>query len=354
MWPRNDLAELLGITHPIIQAPMAGSSSPALAAAVSNAGGLGSIGVGPRAAEAGRSEIAETRQLTNRHFNVNYFAHEEPEPRGEASRVMRDRMAAYYDEFGLGEVPPASTAFSGFDREKLDAVLELRPSIVSFHFGLPGDDALRAIKETGAIVLCSATTPEEARILEDRGVDAIIAQGYEAGGHRGTFAVPFEAGEIGTMALVPQVVDAVSVPVIAAGGIADGRGIAAAFALGASGVQMGTAFLDTPEAVTKDLSRKVMREAGGGDTRISYSVSGRPSRAVENRLMRETAAITTQAAPFPRQYGLFGPLAEESLKRGSPDFVATLAGQAVAMNRQMPAVELLETLVAEAQAILGG
>jgi nitronate monooxygenase len=354
MWPRNDLIELLGITHPIIQAPMAGSTTPELAAAVANAGGLGSLGMATCSTEKMRDDLEETRALTNRAVNVNFFVHDEPDTSGDASPAMRAHLAGYYAKLGLGEVAGAAAPFTSFDDERLEIVLAHPPRVVSFHFGLPGAAVLRRVKESGATVLSSATTPEEARILEAGGADAIIAQGYEAGGHRGTFAVPFEAGEIGTMALVPQVVDAVSIPVIAAGGIADGRGIAAAFALGASGVQMGTAFLDTPEAATDALSRGVMREASAGDTRITRSHSGRPARGVENRLMRETAAITAGAAPFPAQYGLTGPLSAASRKQGSPDFVATWSGQAVAMNRQMPAAELLETLVAEAQAILGG
>jgi nitronate monooxygenase len=248
MWPRTDLLDLLGITHPIIQAPMSGFSGPALAGAVSNAGALGSLSCATLPAQAARDQIEEIRRACNRPFNLNFFVHSAPSIDVQTAGRVRERLAAYFDEFGLGAVPEPSDPLPRFDEERLLLVLELKPPVVSFHFGLPPADTMKRIKQTGAVVLSSATTVAEARKLEAEGADAIIAQGFEAGGHRGTFTQGDGAGLIGTMALVPQVVDAVGVPVIAAGGIADGRGIAAAFALGASGVQIGTAFLGCPEA----------------------------------------------------------------------------------------------------------
>src|SRR5436305_1500467 len=248
MWPRTDLLDLLGITHPIIQAPMSGFSGPALVAAVSNAGALGSLSCATLGTQAARDQIEEIRRASNRPFNLNFFVHPTPHIDADVARRVRARLATYYDEFGLGTVPEPSDPFPHFDQGRLQLVLDLRPPVVSFHFGLPPADMLKRIKQTGTDALSSATTVDEARKLQAEGADAVIAQGFEAGGHRGTFTEGDGAGLIGTMALVPQVVDAVRVPVIAAGGIADGRGIAAAFALGASGVQIGTAFLGCPEA----------------------------------------------------------------------------------------------------------
>jgi nitronate monooxygenase len=243
MWRRTDFLELLGIAHPVVQAPMSGFTPPALVTAVCNAGGLGSIGCVGQPPDLVREQVATVRQATNRPFNLNFFVHRRPQTSPEATARVRAKLAPYFDEFGLGPVPEPREPFSTFDAEQLDLVLELRPRVVSFHFGLPEASAVRRIKEAGCIILSSATTVAEARSLEANGADVIIAQGFEAGGHRGSFSDSPGAGMIGTMALVPQIVDAVRVPVLAAGGIADGRGIAAAFALGASGAQIGTAFL---------------------------------------------------------------------------------------------------------------
>ena len=244
MWPREDLIRLLEIEHPIIQAPMAGAATPRLAAAVCNAGGLGSLGCASWSTKDVRAKAEELRAATNRSFNLNFFAHEAPKKDPEIEARTRARVAPFYKELGLGEPPTAGQApFDPFGADMLSLVLDLRPKVVSFHFGLPEPETVSALRDVGCRVLCSATTVAEARRLEQAGVDAIIAQGWEAGGHRGTFDASFEDFGVGTLALVPQVVDAVQRPVIAAGGIGDGRGIAAAFALGASGVQMGTAFL---------------------------------------------------------------------------------------------------------------
>src|SRR5436309_6771626 len=255
MWPRTDFLELLGITHPIIQAPMAGFASPALAAAVCNAGALGSIGCAGVPPAMVRDQVAALRQATNRPYNLNFFVHSHPRLDPDAAARMRTKLAPYFDEFGLGAVPEPKEPFPRFDEERLDLVLELRPGVVSFHFGLPDATAVRQVNEAGCIILSSATTVAEARWLEANGADAVIAQGFDAGGHRGSFSGSPGAGMVGTMALVPQIADAVRVPVVAAGGIADGRGIAAAFALGAGGVQMGTAFLACPEATVSPLYR---------------------------------------------------------------------------------------------------
>lgn len=350
MWPRTNLIDLLGITHPIIQAPMGGFTTPQLAAAVCNAGALGSLAVTPLPAAAAREQVAATRQATNRPFNVNFFVHAKPSRDAGTEARARQRVARYFDEFGLGPVPEVAEPFLPFDDEGLQLVLEMRPRIVSFHFGLPEPDATKKIKSSGAVVLSSATTVTEARALEAAGADAIIAQGWEAGGHRGTFTSGSGAGAIGTLALVPQVVDAVRVPVIAAGGIADGRGIAAAFALGASGVQIGTAFLRCPEASVLPLYRDLLKGATDESTELTRAFSGRPARALRNRLAAELS--DADALPFPLQASLTAPiwrLGGEEARRAS---MPVWAGQAAALARDMPAGALVEKLVDEAQAIL--
>jgi nitronate monooxygenase len=351
MWPRTDLLDLLGIELPIIQAPMAGSTTPALAAAVSNAGGLGSIGCATISPDKLGDTADEVRGATNRSFNLNFFAHHMPVPDSARNERVRRRVAGLYDEAGLGEPPadPGEPAFGTFDEERLAALLDIKPAVVSFHFGLPEAAMVTALKDIGCRILCSATTVAEARALEDAGVDAVIAQGWEAGGHRGTFAMSFEDDGIGTMALVPQIADAVRVPVIAAGGIADGRGIAAAFALGASGVQMGTAFLSCPEANVRDSYRDALRHASDQDTRLSRADSGRPARGKNTRYMEAMAEHREALPDFPLMYGYSAPLRAT----GDADFDVMLYGQGAALNRELPAADLVATLVDEAQAIFG-
>ncbi|HKY96189.1 MAG TPA: nitronate monooxygenase, partial [Kiloniellales bacterium] len=231
------------------------------------------------------------------------------------------------------------------------AVLQLRPAVVSFHFGLPSPDAVAAIKAAGCRVISSATTVREAKSLEARGVDAVIAQGWEAGGHRGSFEPSAEDAGVGTLALVPQVVDAVKVPVIAAGGIADGRGIAAAFMLGASGVQLGTAFLACPESAADAVYRKALASATDEDTRLSRAFSGRPARTKRNRYVAAMAG-ETNLPEFPTMYAYSGPLIESSEKAGDEDFLFLLYGQAAALGRALPAAELMAVLTEETKALL--
>jgi nitronate monooxygenase len=351
MWPRTDFLELLGITHPVIQAPMSGFTPPALAAAVCNAGGLGSIGCVGQPPALVREQVATLRQATNRPFNLNFFVHLPPRTSPEATARVRAKLAPYFEEFGLGDVPEPKEPFSTFDAELLDFVLELRPRVVSFHFGLPENSAVRRIKEAGCIILSSATTVAEARLLEANGADVVIAQGFEAGGHRGSFSGSPGAGMVGTMALVPQIADAVRVPVIAAGGIADGRGLAAAFALGASGAQMGTAFLGCPEATVSPLHRAQLRAATDDGTELTRAFTGRPARALRNRFITEMA--DTEPLEFPLQGSLVGPLWQLASEEARAAFVPFWAGQAAALVRGLPASELVEKLVAEARSILG-
>lgn len=347
MWPRTDLLDLLGVTHPIIQAPMSGFSSPALVAAVSNAGALGSLGCATLATQAARDQIEEIRRASNRPFNLNFFVHPAPNIDADVARRLRARLSTYYGEFGVGTVPEPSVPFRHFDADRLQLVLDIRPRVVSFHFGLPSGDTLQRIKQAGAVVLSSATTVAEARKLEAEGADGIIAQGLEAGGHRGTFTQGDGAGLIGTMALVPQVVDAVRVPVIAAGGIADGRGIAAAFALGASGVQIGTAFLGCPEATVPAIHRDALRQAADEDTRLTRVFTGRPARALRNRLIDEMDE--SDVLEFPAQASLVRPLFQANSDDARRAFLPLWAGQAAPLVRNLSAAKFVDTLVAEAQ-----
>ena len=351
LWPDNDLTTRLGIRYPIIQAPMAGASTPALAIAVSTAGGLGSLGLAMHTQEALRNDCA-TVSAAGAPYNANFFVHSEPVDDPARAADARSLLAPYYRELGLGEVPDVVTATPSFNDTHLQAVLDLRPPVVSFHFGLPNADAFKAIKAAGLYTLSSATNVAEARELEARGVDAVIAQGFEAGGHRGTFSEPYERGHVGTLALVPQVVDAVSIPVIAAGGIGDGRGIAAALALGASAVQLGTAFLTCPESAAHPLYRRALNEASDDQTRITHAFSGRPARGLENRYLREMAGHEAHYPDFPILNTLTGPLRKASEKGNNTDFLSLWSGQSAVMSRNLPACELIQLLVKETESVL--
>jgi len=352
MWKNNRLARLLGTRYPLIQAPMAGSTTPDMAAAASNAGGLGSLGMAMRNPDQLREDCHAMRERTNGAYNLNFFVHEEPGRDPAKDAAMRELLRPMYEALGLDEVPEATVPFPSFGDAQLDVLLTERPAVVSFHFAMPGDKAIQSLKEYGAVILCSATNVAEARELEAKGVDAVIAQGFEAGGHRGTFKPPFETGQVGTMALVPQVVDAVRVPVIAAGGIADGRGIAAALALGAEGVQIGTAFLRCPESATHQVYREALANSGDDATRITSAFSGRPARGIENRFIRDTAEKEDQFPDFPIPNALTGALRAASAKSGTPEYMSLWSGQAGAMAREMPTGDLMETLILETDEVL--
>lgn len=346
MWKDRRLIDLFGIEHPIVQAPMAGATTPAMAAAAANAGCLGSLGCALMSPEACRAAFDATRQATNRRINLNFFCHRPPEFDDQKAARAQARLKPFYDEFGLGEMPDIGVLHVPYDEAMHAVVTELRPGVVSFHFGLPEARFVDELKAQGAVILCSATTPAEARDLEARGVDAIIAQGWEAGGHQGYYLEDKPSG-IGTMALVPQVVDAVSVPVIAAGGIADGRGIAAALALGAAGVQIGTAFLTTAETGASPPHVEALMAADGADTAMTRAFSGRPARGIVNLYMRELTGHDDALPDFPIMNTLTAPLRKASAAAGSPDFIALWAGQAVGLNRRGTVAELVDRLVAE-------
>lgn len=353
MQAQQRLTELLGIDQPIIQAPMAGSATPELAAAVANAGGLGSLGVAMMKPQELRDAVGQLRKLTNKPFNLNFFVHEEPNLASYDARPMQQALAPLYSEFGLGAVPEPASPAPAFSDEQLALLLEIAPRVVSFHFGLPRGDAMAKLHAAGIKVIGCATTVAEARALEAGGADAIIAQGHEAGGHRGTFLGGVDRGTVGTMALVPQVVDAVKVPVIAAGGIADARGIAAAFMLGASGVQLGTAFLVCPEAKVHPVHRKALAETADDATTVTKLFSGRPARAIRNRMTEELAAFESRTAPFPTQRGMAAPLAAASARENKPEFLSLWSGQAARLSPPEPAGEKVARLMQGARELLG-
>jgi nitronate monooxygenase len=311
---------------------------------------LGSIGCAGQPSALVREQVALLRQATNRPFNLNFFVHEPPRIRPEATARVQARLRPYFEEFGLGPVPEPKEPFPPFETEQLELVLELRPRVVSFHFGLPTQSAVQRIREAGCTILSSATTVAEARLLEANGADVVIAQGVDAGGHRGSFSGSPGARLIGTMALVPQIVDAVRIPVIAAGGIADGRGLAAAFALGASGAQIGTAFLGCPEASVSPLHLARLRSATDDGTELTRAFTGRPARALRNRFIIEMA--DTESLDFPLQLSLAGPLWQSPSEGARAQFMPLWAGQAAPLIRNLPAGELVEQLVAEAQSII--
>jgi nitronate monooxygenase len=343
MWSQNAFTERLNLKWPILQAPMGWLSTPALAAAVSNAGGLGGLGMWGFSAEDAERRVAGFRQQSAGSLNVNYPLWPEPTITPEATEAMRKQLQPHYDAKGLGAVPRPEGAASEVSREHLAMLMRVKPQMVSFHFGLPGPEVMQAIKSAGIFVICSATTVAEAKILEQCGVDAVIAQGTEAGGHRGTFTSVDMGMQPGLFALLPQVVDAVKVPVIAAGGVADGRQVAAALMLGASGVQLGTAFLRCEEANVQDAHRAALREASDACTIVTDVITGRPARYIRNRLTDDLIASGLKPVSFPAQLTLTGPLGTT----GDKEVTALFAGQSAALARDCDAATLVEALAAE-------
>lgn len=339
------LTALLGIELPIIQAPMAGSQDHSLAVAVCKAGGLGSIPCALLTPTALRQELEAMRVLTDRPFNLNFFSHVSPEPDSARDVQWHQALLLYYRELGVDQTSIASgPGRLPFNAETAELVEEYRPAVVSFHFGLPETTLLERVRRTGAKILSSATTLDEALWLQDHGVDAVIAQGLEAGGHRGHFLDVDLSRQLGTFALLPQLVDALSVPVIAAGGIGDARGVAAAQALGAAGVQVGTAYLLSPEANTSALHRDALQSPQARHTALTNLFSGRPARGIVNRLIREQGPLSAQAPAFPLATAAIAPLRAAAEARGSSDFSPLWSGQNAAVCQAMPAAELTREL----------
>ena len=339
------LRDLLGVELPIVQAPMAGVQASALAIAVSNAGGLGSLPCALLSPEAMRRELQAIREQTDRPFNVNFFCHTQPAADPVRDTVWRATLSRYYEEFGLGiDTIPADAGRAAFDEAALEIISEFKPPVVSFHFGLPPTPLLARVKRWGSVILASATTVDEARWLEENGVDAVIAQGVDAGGHRGTFLSDDMSTQVGTFSLVPQIVRAVKVPVIAAGGIADADGAACAMALGAAGVQIGTAYLLCPEATTSAVHRAALNSATARETALTNLFTGRPARGIVNRMMRELGPINDLAPAFPLATSAVAPLRAKAEAEGKGDFSPLWAGQNVSGCKEIPAAELTRAL----------
>lgn len=336
----------LGIEHPIIQAPMAGSTTPALVAAVSNAGGLGMLGAAYLTPDQIDAAIRSTRELTDRPFGINLFAGGRARSTDVDPQPALAVLSPFYEQLGLPAPPGPSLAPDLFDAQ-LEAVLAANVPIFSFTFGIPDRQALSALKSHDVIVMGTATTVDEAKQLEAAGVNAIVAQGSEAGAHRGTFAAPFEAAMIGTMALVPQVVDAVRLPVVASGGIMDGRGIVAAEALGAQAVQMGTAFLTCEEAGIPQAYKEALRVARAEETALTRAYSGRPARAIVNDFIRAWDGREDTILPFPLQNSLTRPLRNAAADQSDTRLLALWAGQGASLARAGTAGDLVRRLVEE-------
>lgn len=340
-----NLRSLLGIELPLVQAPMAGAQGSALAVAVCNAGGLGSLPCAMLTPQAMSSELVATKAGTTRPFNVNFFVHSRPAPSEEREAAWRTALAPYYRELGIdARNIPAGPGRAPFSAEAAEVLGEFAPAVVSFHFGLPSADLVARVKAWGSKILSSATTVDEARWLEAHGVDAIIAQGLEAGGHRGMFLTNDISTQVGTFALLPQIVRAVKVPVIAAGGIADAKGVKAAMELGAAGVQVGTAYLLCPEAMTTPLHRAALKSEAARHTALTNLFTGRPSRCIVNRLMRELGPISSAPPAFPLATSAIAPLRAKAEASGSGDFSPLWSGQNASGCREIPAADLTREL----------
>ncbi len=353
MWPDRRLIDLFKIEFPIVLAPMAGAMDWELTAAVAEAGGLGSLPCAMLSTAVLREQVGKIRAHTRKPVALGFFCHTPPVPNNARESAWRETLKPYYEELAIDPAAPVPVSNRApFNDEYCAVVEELNPEVVSFHFGLPEASLLQRVKAAGCVVIASATTTAEARWLEARGVDAVIAQGAEAGGHRGMFLTENIAAQVGTFALVPQIVDAVKVPVIAAGGLSDARGIAAAFALGAAGAYVGTAYLHCPEAKISAPHRAALTASQDDSTAITNLMTGRPARGIVNRVMREIGPVNAVAPAFPLAAGALAPLRAKAEAAGSGDFSPMWSGQAAALGRTMPAGALTRALAAEAQAIL--
>jgi nitronate monooxygenase len=346
-WPDRRLLDLVGCEQPIVQAPMAGVGGVQLCVAAMQGGALGSLPCAMLTLEQVRSQVTEVRGRAKGPLNLNFFCHQMPTQVDDSA--WRALLRPYYDEFGVGPGNGGALRLP-FDEQMCAVVEELRPEVVSFHFGLPESKLLARVKATGALVIGNATTVEEARWLEERGVGAIVAQGFEAGGHTGRFLGSDPAEALGLFALLPQVADAVTVPVIAAGGIGDGRGIAAAFVLGASAVQLGTAYLHAPETPISDVQRRRLVEGG---TVFTNLLTGGLARGLRGRLVNELGAVRAEAPPYPLANAALSPIRTAAEKQGEYGFGPMWAGQSAPLGQKLPAAELTRKLASDALAILG-
>jgi nitronate monooxygenase len=353
-WTDRRILDLFQIELPIVQAPMAGATTVDMVIAVCNAGGLGSLPSAQLSVDQLRESLVQIRAATKAPVNVNFFSHTMPPSDPVAQMRWRSMLAPYYVELDLDPAAPVPAAGRApFDNAFCEVVEEFRPEVVSFHFGLPDKALVRRVKATGAKIVSSATTVSEAVWLEAHGVDAVVAMGYEAGGHRGNFLSDDMSTQVGTMALVPQVVDAVSIPVLAAGGIADGRGIAAAAMLGASAVQIGTAYLFCPEAKIPKVHADALAAVGDDSTAVTNVFTGRPARGIVNRIMRDLGPISEDAPVFPTAGAALAPLRAKAEAASKSDFTNLWAGQAARLAGHLPAGELTRKLYENALGALG-
>ena len=343
----NTLQSLIKIDFPLLQAPMAGVQGHVLAAAVSNAGGLGSLPAAAMSLEVLRQELEQLSASTDRAYNVNFFAHTPPAPDDAREAAWRDKLSPYYAEFGIDPATlAAGPGRAPFTQEAAQLLSQFKPAVVSFHFGLPSSDLQAHVRSWGGKIISSATTVDEARWLEQQGVDAIIAQGLEAGGHRGFFLTKDLSTQVGTFALLPQIVHAVNVPVIAAGGIADAQGVAAARHLGAAGVQIGTAYMLTPEATTSAVHRAALKSRLAEHTALTTLFTGGPARGIVNRVMRELGPLNPAAPAFPLATAAMAALRSKAEAQGSGDFSPLWSGQNASACKEISAAELTHELAA--------
>ncbi|QEA38178.1 nitronate monooxygenase [Pistricoccus aurantiacus] len=348
----TSVLERLGIEHPIIQAPMAGVSTPRLAAAVSNAGGLGSLGIGASTADQARKMIEETQRLTPRPFNVNLFCHAPAQRDAKIEAAWLDYLSPLFEETGLETPSGLEEIYRSFidDAATLEMLLELRPAVVSFHFGLPSADVIASLREAGIYTMATATCPDEARQIERAGIDAIVAQGMEAGGHRGNFEPEANDEHLSTLVLVRLLLRQTGLPIVAAGGIMDGHAIKAALDLGAAAVQLGTAFVLCPESSANDAYRESLKSEKAKRTRLTKVLSGRPARGMVNRLISfGEAKGSPPPADYPVAYDAAKRLNAAASKLGDHEFAAQWAGQGAPLARELPAADLMALLREESR-----
>lgn len=350
MWGENRLTRMLGIRYPVIQAGMAGGAAmPELVAAVSEAGGLGTLGAGYLSPEGIREAIREIRSRTDRPFAVNLLVTQEPSPSAEELQRGRELLAPVQREMGLEPGEPARYAPSF--AAQMEVLVEEKIPVFSFTFAIPEQKWLNRLKDEGTILIGTATTVREGELLEAAGVDLVTAQGAEAGGHRGTFAGTYEQGMVGTMALVPQLAEGIGLPVIAAGGIMDGRGLAAALALGAEGVQMGTAFLTCTESGAHEVHQAQILEGTEDSTVVTRAFSGKPARGIRNRFIDQLAGREGEIPPYPVQNALTREIRQAAARRKDPERMSLWAGQGLRLSRRQGAGELVHQVVTEAEAV---
>lgn len=353
MWSDHRLLNLFKIEHPIVLAPMAGAMDWQLAVEVASAGALASLPCALLTPEQVTDHYKKFRECTDKPIALNFFCHRAPSRDSAREEAWRQKLLPYYTEFGIDPAAPISAANRApFDTTYCEIVEELRPQVVSFHFGLPEHQLLHRVKATGCVIISSATTVKEAVWLEEQGVDAVIAQGWEAGGHRGIFLDTDVSAQVGTFALVPQVADAIDIPVIAAGAIGDARGIVAAFDLGAAGVCLGSAYLHCPESKISAPHRAALQKVRDNGTAITTLMTGRPARGIVNRIMRELKSTDVTPPEFPLAAAALAPLRAKAEAQNSGDFSPMWAGQAAALGHAMGARQLTTALAVEAQALM--